>query len=86
MQVVRAIYDGRDIRAVEPIKVKRQTEVLVIFPDEAEKPGTMKSGDRQKIDNHFLLIRYFPGLYLLHFQGNQPHRYQYLLKYLKIHL
>jgi len=50
MQVVRAIYDGRDIRAVEPIKVKRQTEVLVIFPDEAEKPGTMKSGDRQKID------------------------------------
>ena len=64
MQVVRAIYDGCDIRAVEPIKVKRQTEVLVIFPDEAEKPGTMEarrllrgSGKGEKLTEKLLKYR-----------------------------
>ena len=64
MQVVRAIYDGRDIRAVEPIKAKRQTEVLVIFPDEAEKPGTMEarrlsrgSGKGEKLTEKLLKYR-----------------------------
>jgi len=34
MLVIRAIFDGNEIRPVEPIKTKKKTEVLVIFPDE----------------------------------------------------
>lgn len=37
MQVVRAVYDGHDIRAIEPIKTKKKTEVLVIFPNKTEE-------------------------------------------------
>ena len=37
MQVIRAIYDGYDIKPIEPIKVKRKTEVLVIFPNNPEQ-------------------------------------------------
>jgi hypothetical protein len=43
MQVVKAIYDGYDIKAVEPIKTKRKTEVLVIFPNEVEKIGSAEA-------------------------------------------
>jgi hypothetical protein len=35
--VAEAIYDGYDITAVEPIKIKRKTDVLVIFPNEVEE-------------------------------------------------
>jgi len=34
MSVIRAIFDGNEIKPVEPIKTKKKTEVLVIFPDE----------------------------------------------------
>jgi len=37
MQVVRALFDGRQIKPVDPIKTKRPTEVLIIFPDDSEK-------------------------------------------------
>jgi len=37
MEVVRALFDGHDIRPIEPIKRKKKTEVLVIFPNDAEK-------------------------------------------------
>ena len=37
MQVVRAIYDGYDIKPIEPIKIKTKTEVLVIFPNSPEQ-------------------------------------------------
>lgn len=37
MQAVRAIFDGHEIKPLEPIKTKIKTEVLVIFPDVAEK-------------------------------------------------
>ncbi len=37
MQAIRAIYDGHDIKPVEPIKSHEKTEVLVIFPDEESK-------------------------------------------------
>lgn len=41
MQAVRAIFDGHDIKPIEPIRTKEKTEVLVIFPDVIEKfaPG-----------------------------------------------
>ncbi len=37
MQAVRAIFDGHDIKPIEPIRMKEKTEVLVIFPDVIEK-------------------------------------------------
>ena len=37
MQVIRALFDGRDIKPIEPIKTKKKTEVLVIFPNDTEK-------------------------------------------------
>lgn len=37
MQVVRAIYDGYHIKPIEPIKIKKKTEVLVIFPNYPEE-------------------------------------------------
>lgn len=37
MQVVRALFDGNEIKPIEPIKAKKKTEVLVIFPDEVER-------------------------------------------------
>jgi len=37
MQVVRAVFNGHDIKPIEPIKTKKTTEVLVIFPDDVEK-------------------------------------------------
>ena len=37
MQVVRAVFNGHDIKPIEPIKTKKTTEVLVIFPDHVEK-------------------------------------------------
>ncbi len=41
MQAIRAIYDGHDIKPLEPIKTDKKTEVLVIFPDTAERiPST----------------------------------------------
>lgn len=64
MQVVRAIYDGHDIRAIEPIKVKRQTEVLVIFPDKVEKTSPSEarkllrgSGKGEKLTEKLLKYR-----------------------------
>jgi len=64
MQVIRAIYDGYDIRAIEPIKVKRKTEVLVIFPNEVEKSGPSEarkllrgSGKGEKLTERLLKYR-----------------------------
>jgi len=37
MQAIRAIYDGHHIKPLEPIKTDKKTEVLIIFPDTAEK-------------------------------------------------
>ncbi len=37
MQVVKAVYDGFDIKPIEPIKTKHKTEVLVIFPNNPEE-------------------------------------------------
>ena len=37
MQVVRAFFDGHNIKPIEPIKKKKTTEVLVIFPNDVER-------------------------------------------------
>lgn len=36
MQVVKAHFDGHDIKLLEPIRTKKNAEVLVIFPDDTE--------------------------------------------------
>jgi hypothetical protein len=35
--VVKAIFDGHEIKALEPIKTKKETEVFVIFPEDVRK-------------------------------------------------
>lgn len=37
MQAVKALFDGQVIKLIEPVKTKKITEVLVIFPDDIEK-------------------------------------------------
>lgn len=37
MKVVKALFNGQDIQPIEPIKMTRKTEVLVIFPNDVEK-------------------------------------------------
>lgn len=37
MQVVKAIYDGHDIKPIETIRTKKRTEVLIIFPNSKEE-------------------------------------------------
>ena len=37
MQVIRALFDGHDIKPIDPIMTKKKTEVIVIFPNDAEK-------------------------------------------------
>lgn len=37
MQAIRAIYDGRDIIPLEPFKIDKKTEVLIILPDSETK-------------------------------------------------
>lgn len=37
MQVIRALFDGHDIRPIEPIKSNKKAEVLVIFPSDIER-------------------------------------------------
>ena len=37
MQAIKAVFDGNEIKPIEPIKTKKRTVVLVIFPDEYEK-------------------------------------------------
>ncbi len=46
MQVVRALYDGCNIKPFEPVKSKKKTEVLVIFPDE---PNNMEPSEARKL-------------------------------------
>jgi len=37
MQAVKALFDGHVIKLIEPIKTRKMTEVLVIFPNDTEK-------------------------------------------------
>ena len=46
MPVIRAIFDGNEIKPVEPIKTKKKTEVLVIFPDE---DGKLPPGEARRL-------------------------------------
>lgn len=40
MQAIKAIFDGNEIKPTEPIKTKKRTEVLIIFPDEYERKSS----------------------------------------------
>jgi len=46
MRVIRALFNGKEIKPIEPIKAKKRTEVLVIFPDEVKK---ISSQDARKL-------------------------------------
>ena len=37
MKAVKAIYDGHDVKLMEPVPLKEKTDVLVVFPDISEK-------------------------------------------------
>lgn len=37
MQVVRALFDGHNIKPIETIRTKNKTEVLIIFPNPEEE-------------------------------------------------
>lgn len=37
MKIIRAFFDGQEIKPIEPIKTKKKTEILVIFPNDIEK-------------------------------------------------
>lgn len=65
MQVIRALFDGHDIKPVEPIKTKKITEVLVIFPNDTEKiaPAEARrllrcSGKGQRLTEKLLQARF----------------------------
>ena len=46
MQVVRALFDGHDIKPIEPIRTKKRTEVLIIFPN---KPEDISPAEARKL-------------------------------------
>jgi len=37
MQAIRAMYDGKKIEPLEPIRTRKKSEIIVIFPDNEEK-------------------------------------------------
>ena len=64
MQAVRALFDGQDIRPLEPIKTKERTEVLIIFPTKEEDitPSEVRnllkgSGKGEKLTERLLKSR-----------------------------
>jgi len=34
MHVVRAYFDGQEIKPIDPIKTRSKTEILLVFPDD----------------------------------------------------
>jgi hypothetical protein len=64
MQVVRAVFDGQNIKPIEPIKTIEKTEVLVIFPNSENeiKPAEARrllrgSGKGEKLTERLLKSR-----------------------------
>ena len=37
MKAIKAIYDGQDVKLVEPVPLKGKMDVLVVFPDMSKK-------------------------------------------------
>lgn len=37
MKAIKAIFDGHDVKLIEPVPSKGRIEVLVVFPDDSEK-------------------------------------------------
>lgn len=46
MRAIRALYDGHDIKPIEPVEAKKETEVIVIFPDEIGERVTPEDARR----------------------------------------
>ncbi len=46
MKAVKAIYDGHDVKLMEPVPLKGKTDVLVVFPDTTEK---ISPGDARRL-------------------------------------
>jgi len=43
MKAVKAIYDGHDVKLMEPIPLKGKTDVLVVFPDISGKVSSQEA-------------------------------------------
>ena len=43
MKAVKAIYDGHDIKLMEPVPLKGKTDVIVVFPDIFEKVSSSEA-------------------------------------------
>lgn len=46
MKAVKAIYDGHDVKLIEPFPLRKKTDVLVVFPDVT---GKMSSQEARKL-------------------------------------
>ncbi len=64
MQAIKAIFDGMEIKPLEPIKTKKRTEVLIIFPNEYEKKSPEEarrllrgSGKGERLTEKLLKLR-----------------------------
>jgi hypothetical protein len=43
MKAVKAIYDGHDVKLMEPVPLTKKTDVLVVFPDISEKISSQEA-------------------------------------------
>lgn len=43
MKAVKAIYDGHDVKLMEPVLLKNKTDVIVVFPDISEKISSQEA-------------------------------------------
>ena len=43
MRAIRALYDGHDVKLMEPAPSKTKTEVIVVFPDNVERIGSAEA-------------------------------------------
>ena len=43
MKAVKAIYNGHDVKLMEPIPLKGTTDVLVVFPDISDKLSSQEA-------------------------------------------
>ncbi len=46
MKAIKAVYDGYDIKLIESAPSKARTEVIVVFPDHAEKKSAQEARRR----------------------------------------
>ena len=37
MRTVKALYDGNEVRIIEPVKLKKNTEIFLVIPNDMQK-------------------------------------------------